>query len=162
MDNPNLTFRPMRRFKQQATEEECRAILQSAQRGFLAVHGEGGYPYALPINFAYHEDKVWFHCAMEGHKLDAIRTHDKVCFTVLNDGFRNEGEWWNNFTSVICFGRLRVVDDDQLKDKMLRVIGNKYFPEGYDIEHDIEKNAPSALILEMSIEHMTGKKVREK
>jgi len=152
----------MRRFKQAATEKECIELLETAQRGVLSVLGDGGYPYGVPLNFVYEDGKIYFHCAMEGHKLDAIRSSDKASFCVLSDASKNPGEWWNCFTSVICFGRVREVSDPAEHERLLRTLGKKYFPEGYDIDADMIKNAPRALVLELTIEHMTGKHVREK
>ena len=157
-----MEFRPMRRFKQAASLQECEAVLVSAQRGILAVHGENGYPYGLPVNYLYLDSRIYFHCAKAGHKLDAVRVDDKVCFTVLSEPVKNPGEWWNCFTSVICFGRISEVTDGQEKDRILRLIGAKYFPEGYDLEKDMASSAHNALIMEISIDHLTGKHVREK
>lgn len=157
-----MEFRPLRRFKQAAEIQECEAVLSSARRGILAVHGENGYPYGLPINYLLLGGKIYFHCARAGHKLDATRANDKVCFTVLSEPIKNPGEWWNSFTSVICFGRIAEVMDDQTKNRMLRLIGAKYFPEGYDLEGDMARNARNALIMEITIDHMSGKHVREK
>ena len=156
------TFRPMRRFKQQLPEEECVEILQKAYRGFLSVIGDGGYPYSVPINFLYKEGKLFFHCAVDGHKLDAIRVDDKACFTVIDEPQREPGDWWYHVRSVICFGRVHVLEDDDEKDSRLRQLGAKYFPDGYDMEADMQRNAPRAQVLVFSIEHMTGKRVREK
>lgn len=155
-------FRAMRRFKQEATEDTCIRLLETAARGILAVHGENGYPYGIPINFVYRAGNIYFHCAMAGHKLDAIRKDDKVCFTVLSEPVKNEGEWWNNVLSVVIFGRIREVNDKAEAEVILRAIGGKYFPEGYDIDHDIMKNGPRALVLELCIDHMSGKMVKEK
>lgn len=157
-----MEFRPLRRFKQAATPQECEAVLSSALRGVLAVHGENGYPYGLPVNYTYLGGKIYFHCAKAGHKLDAVRANDKVCFTVLSEPVKNPGEWWNCLTSVICFGHISEVTKEQEKDRLLRQIGVKYFPEGYDLEGDMAKNARNALIMEIKIDHMSGKHVREK
>ena len=156
------SFRPMRRFKQAASEQECTELLQSAQRGILSVLGDGGYPYGVPLNFLYEDGKIYFHCAMEGHKLDAVRSCDKASFCVLSEAHKNPGEWWNCFTSVICFGRVREISDPDEHERLLRALGKKYFPEGYDIDTDMVRNAPRALVLELTIEHMSGKHVREK
>ena len=161
MDNEQ-TFRPMRRFKQQITDDECLAILNSAYRGTLAVLGDGGYPYALPINFVFYEGKIYFHCAMAGHKLDAIRLCDKASFCVISEPLKEEGSWWYHVKSVICFGRICEINDPEQKEKLLRRLGEKYFPEGYDIDADMRKNSSQAIVLEFSIDHMTGKRVREK
>lgn len=157
-----MEFRPLRRFKQAAARQECEAVLSSARRGILAVHGENGYPYGMPINYMFLGGKIYFHCAKAGHKLDAIRANDKVCFTVLSEPVKNSGEWWNCFTSVICFGQISEVTDEQERDRLLRLIGSKYFPEGYDLEKDMANNARNALIMEITVDHMSGKHVREK
>lgn len=157
-----MEFRSLRRFKQAAAPQECESILSTAQRGILAVHGENGYPYGLPLNFLYLGGKIYFHCARAGHKLDAIHADDRVCFTVLSEPVKNPGEWWNCFTSVICFGRVREVFDDEEKDRLLRLLGAKYFPEGYDLEGDMARSARNALLMEITIDHMSGKNVREK
>lgn len=137
-------------------------MLSSAWRGILSVHGDNGYPYGVPVNFLYSEGKIYFHCAKAGHKLDAVRANDKVCFTVLSEPVRNPGEWWNCFTSVICFGHIAEVTDKQEADRLLRLIGAKFFPEGYDLEKDMRNNAPNALVMEITIDHISGKHVREK
>ena len=155
-------FRPLRRIKQTASQEECIALLESAPRGVLAVHGENGYPYGLPVNFVYLDGRIYFHCAKEGHKLDAIRANDKVSFTILSEPVRNDGEWWYCFTSVIVFGRISDINEPEKADMVLRALGSKYFPEGYDMETDIVRNGPHALILELTIDHVSGKHVREK
>ena len=155
-------FRPMRRSKQALPEEECFRILGNAYRGFLSVNGDGGYPYSVPINFVFEDGKLYFHCAKEGHKLDAIRVCDKACFTVLDEPEKEPGDWWYHVKSVICFGRVGIVDDEQERMDRLRSLAGKYFPAGYDTESDILRNGPKAEILAFTIEHISGKAVREK
>ena len=151
----------MRRARQQLTDQECSDILDKAYRGFLSVIGDGGYPYTVPINF-YHEDgKIYFHSAKEGHKIDALRTCDKACFTALAEPEKEPGDWWYHVRSVVCFGRIAFVEDAEEHLSKLRLIGGKYFPESYDMDSDIQKNGPRAAILDMRVEHMTGKRVKE-
>lgn len=77
-------FRPMRRFKQALPEEECLEVLKEGRRGTLALAGDEGYPYALPINYYFDpgSHRIYFHGAGEGHKIDALRRCDKVSFCV--------------------------------------------------------------------------------
>jgi len=157
-----MVFRPLRRFKQAASPQECEAVLASAPRGILAVHGCEGYPYALPLNYIYHDGRIYFHCAKAGHKLDAIRADDRVSFTVLSEPVRNPGEWWYCFTSVICFGRIAEVTDGGEALRILRLLAAKYFPEDYDTESDLARSAPHALVLALTPDHISGKHVREK
>lgn len=158
-----FVFRKMRRFRQQLTAEECCGILSTQPRGVLAVLGDGGYPYALPLDFYYDADSgnLVFHCAKEGHKLDAIRRCDKVSFCVMDEGFRREGEWALNIRSVIVFGRIRVVEDTDRATGMLRRLGLKYYPNPDDVEEEIRRDAARALILELVPDHVTGKLVNE-
>lgn len=158
----STTFRPMRRFKQALTEQECQEILTRAYRGILSVIGDGGYPYALPVNFLYADGHIWFHCALEGHKMDAIKACDKACFTVVDEPIKEENDWWYHVKSVICFGRVRVVTDEAEHMARLRQFGAKYFPEGYDIDSDMMKNGPRAAVLDFEVEHISGKRVKEK
>jgi len=162
MENKTTEFRPLRRIRQAAGEDECKSLLANAPRGILSVHGENGYPYGIPVNYIFIDDKIYIHGAKEGHKMDAILSDDKVAFTVLSEPVKNPGEWWNCFTSVICFGRIKVIEDPALSDSLLRSLGAKYFPEGYDIDGDMVRNAPRAAVLEITIDHMSGKHVREK
>ena len=152
----------MRRFRQQLPEEECVAILKEARRGFLSVIGEGGYPYAIPINFVYEDGHVYFHCAKQGHKMDAIKACDKACFTVINQPEQEPDDWWYHVKSVICRGRISETEDEAEHLSKLRLLGSKYFPEGHDMEEAIRRNGPRAAILDFRIEHMSGKYVREK
>ena len=154
-------FREMRRNAAQISDEECVKILNEAKRGVLAVFGDEDYPYTVPMNFVYSEGHIYFHCARSGHKLDSVRRHDKVSFCVLNDGVREENDWWYHFTSVIVFGRIREVDSEDERDRYLRLLGSKYFPSAKYLEKEMHA-APNAVVLDLEIEHMTGKAVREK
>ena len=101
-------FRPMRRYKQQVSDEACREILRREPRGVLSLLGDEGYPYGVPLDFWYDEahHAICFHGAKEGHKLDAMRRMDKASFCIWDQGFRKEGAWELNITSVIAFGRI--------------------------------------------------------
>lgn len=154
-------FRKMRRFKQQLDEERCIEILKNEPRGVLAVLGDEGYPYTLPLDFVYDDGKIYFHSAVEGHKVDAIRKCDKASFCVLDKGVQEDGDWAYYFDSVIAFGRIKIVEDRNIAEEKLRLLGLKYFPTAEMVEHDMAKNAKRALVLELSIEHMTGKHVHE-
>ncbi len=156
-------FRPMRRFKQQMTEEECVTLLKEEKRGILSVIGDDGYPYGVPLNFYYDEgtEQIYFHCAKEGHKLDAIRACDKVCFTVMNQGWKDEDGWSYHPSSVIAFGRARIVEDEEEKISSARNFGNKYFPTKDRTEEELAHSAVRMNMVAIRIEHMKGKLVHE-
>ena len=154
-------FREMRRFKQQLTAEECAEILRRERRGVLATLGDDGYPYAVPLNFVYEDGKIYFHCAGEGHKIDATRRCDKASFCVTEQGERAPGEWWFKVRSVIAFGRVRMLEDRDEVLSRVRALGLKYAAPDY-VEKEIQKDGKRVQCLELTIEHMTGKRVNEK
>ena len=155
-------FRTMRRHNQQLEREQCEQILERAPRGVLAVLGDDGYPYTVPLDFVYDQGRIYFHSAAEGHKIDAIEACDKASFCVLDEGVREEDDWWYHFNSVVAFGRIRRIADKDAMLSALRKLGNKYFPADYDTEADIARSFARVAVLELTIEHMTGKHVREK
>ena len=108
-------FREMMRFKQQLSQEECVTVLKEEPRGVLSVLGDDDYPYGMPINQYYCEEdgRLYFHSGMKGHKIDAMKRHDKASFCVYDSGFRREGEWALNIKSVIVFGRIHKVQDEE-------------------------------------------------
>jgi nitroimidazol reductase NimA-like FMN-containing flavoprotein (pyridoxamine 5'-phosphate oxidase superfamily) len=151
----------MRRYKQEIPKQECIDILIKQPRGVLAVHGEDGYPYAFPMNHIFINGKLYFHCAKEGHKIDALAVNNKVSFCVMDDGFRKEGEWALNIRSVVIFGRVKRIDDPTETLEITHQLGLKYYPTAESVNEEIRKAITKLLILELSIEHITGKLVNE-
>ena len=155
-------FRKMRRFKQALDEARCTDVLKNGVRGILAVNGDDGYPYTIPLNYVYDGGKIYFHSAVEGHKADAIRRDSRASFCVLEQLELSEDGWSYFFDSVVAFGRVRVVEDEAERIGKLRLLGQKYFPDVQMVESDISKNAHRALVLCLEIEHLSGKHVHER
>ncbi len=156
-------FRKMRRFKQELTKEECIEVLSNEPRGIMAFHGENGYPYAIPLNQFYdaEDGKLYFHGAKAGLKLDLIKENNKVCFTVLDKGFKKEGDWALNIKSVVCLGHIEVLDDHEKVLNQCRKLARKFNVSEAEIDEDIAKNANVVNMLVMTIDRMTGKLVNE-
>lgn len=157
-------FREMRRFKQKISRNECLEILRTEKRGVLSVVGDDGYPYSVPMNFYYDEEegKLYFHCAREGHKIDAINNCNKVCFTTWNSGHKKEGDWAYYVTSVIAMGRAELISDSDVIGDKLRKLALKYFPTAEEIEKVMASSASKVQMIVLNIEHLTGKLVHEK
>ena len=158
-------FRKMRRFRQQISEEECNEILREQPRGVLSMLGDDDYPYGIPLDHWLCEEngKLYFHCAKVGHKMDAVRKHDKVSYCVYDEGYRKEGDWALNIRSVVVFGRMRVVDDaeDELKRKIATGLSRKFTDDEAFLQKELVQSLPRAAFLELTPEHMTGKLVNE-
>lgn len=152
----------MRRKRQQLSNEECVNILRRATYGVLSVEGEGGYPYGVPVNFVFRNGKIYFHTAVSGHKIDAMRKHDKVCFTVVDKDDVVKEEYTTYFRSVIAFGRVRFISDEAEKRQTLAWLGARFNPGDDDgLAKEIAKGFNHLHMVEISIDHLTGKEAIE-
>ena len=155
-------FRKMRRFKQQISNEDCIRILREQPRGILSMIGENGYPYGIPMNHLYMDDgHIYFHSAKEGHKIDALAKCNKVSYCVYDEGYRRDGEWALNINSVVVFGRIDTVEDEEKKREICIRLVKKFTDDEDYLENELKNAFPRVNILELIPEHMTGKLVNE-
>ena len=156
-------FRELLRKKQQLTEEDCIDLLMRETRGVLSVLGDDGYPYGMPMNHYYcaEDGLIYFHCGKVGHRLDAIRGHDKVSYCVYDHGSREEGEWALHVKSVIVFGRITVIDDMAKIIPISAALSRKFTHDEAYIQREIAQYAANTLLLCLTPEHICGKSVTE-
>lgn len=151
-------FREMRRHNQQLTADECIEVLNRCTSGVLAVLGDDGYPYAVPLSYAYMDGCLWFHGALTGHKIDAIEGCSKVSFCVIDKDDVVPEKLTTVYRSVIAFGKAYVLDDERKIAQGARILGEKYLPGMHDrVESEIAQSMPKLTVIRMDIEHMTGK-----
>ena len=159
-------FREMRRIKQLLTKEETVAILKARTAGVLGVNGDGGYPYTVPVSYAFEEgadcDRLYFHCAYEGHKIDGIKQNDKVTFSVIDKDDVIQETFTTHFRSVSIFGRARILEDMEEKQHAMEIQVQKYSPDFVkEGKVEIEKAWSRLCVVEIKVEHMTGKAATE-
>lgn len=151
-------FRNMRRKKQLLTKEETIEILNSCTSGVLSVTGDDDYPYAVPVSYTFEDDKIFIHSALKGHKIDGIKRNDKVSFTVIEKDEIIQETFTSHFSSVIIFGRARILNDDKEKRSALESLVEKYSPDYLkEGQEEIQKDWNRVSLIEIEIEHMTGK-----
>ena len=144
----------MRRKRQQLSEAESIGILQKATSGTLALLGDNGYPYAVPISYIYHEGKLYFHSALSGHKVDAIRGCDKASFCVIEQDDVQPKKYTTFFRSVIAFGRIHIIEDENEKMTTARLLGNRYNPNDEEsLKKELEHGFARMLMIRFDIEH---------
>lgn len=158
-----MSFRSMRRGKQQLSNAECIDILSHGTSGVLAVSGDDGYPYAVPMSYLYHDGSIYFHCAKEGHKLDAVRACDKASFCVIEKDEIVPEAYTTYFRSVIAFGRAHVMESREEILSAIEMLGIKYAPNNTheQLEAEISGALDRMAMIELKIEHMTGKEAIE-
>ena len=156
-------FRELRRKKQLLPPEETSAVLSRGTSGVLALSGDDGYPYAVPISYVYDGEKIYFHCAKSGHKMDAIRRDERASFCVIDRDKVIPEEYTTYFRSVIVFGRVHVLEDEEEKRKGMEKLALRYYPD--DCEEGrrtaIDREWQPLCVLEMEIDHVTGKEAIE-
>jgi nitroimidazol reductase NimA-like FMN-containing flavoprotein (pyridoxamine 5'-phosphate oxidase superfamily) len=151
-------FREMRRTGKKRSNEEAEKILREVPYGTLALHGDDGYPYSLPVNHVYADGKIFFHCATAGHKIDAIRGDDRVSFSVVAQDEVVPAEFHTHFLSAVAFGRARVLSDDDAKRRALERILEKFAPDHMEAGRAyIESDFDDVAVVEITVEHLTAK-----
>ena len=156
-------FREMRRKRQALTQAQCQAILEQGSCGVLALSGDDGYPYAVPLSYLYHQGKLYFHCAKSGHKLDALRREPKASFCVVAQDQVAPLEYTTLYRSVIVFGRLRELEDDKEKRAAIEALALKYAPQDTPAhrEEAIQRDWGPLCVLELTPEHVSGKQGKD-
>lgn len=156
-------FRPMRRSRQALGIDACKEVLSRGTSGVLALLGDGGWPYAVPMSYAFDGEKLYFHCAREGHKLDAIRREARASFCVVDRDEVVPEEYTTYFRSVIAFGRVRVIEDEAQMRAAIELLARRYFPQdsAENRHRAIEREWVGLCMLEMDIEHLSGKEAVE-
>ena len=155
-------FRPMRRKERAISDDAAKALLQSERRGVLAVIGDNGYPYAVPVNFYYDGEKIYFHGARAGHKFDAICANDRVCFTVYGNESIKKEPWAPFVQSAVVFGRCRLCASSPETDALLRRFAMKYYPDESLVDREIAAAGKAVQLFEITVEHLSGKEIQEK
>lgn len=156
-------FNKMRRFRQLLSEEENVQILTAGTNGVLALCGDDGMPYAVPLSYVYDNGKIYFHGAKSGAKHDIIAQNNKASFCVVGQDQNVPEKFTTYFKSVIAFGKVSVVTDEDEIYHAVDILALKYSPSESDAARDAEiKREWNALcVLRLDIEEMTGKQAIE-
>ena len=155
----------MRRKNQALPPPDCDAILTAGSSGVLALCGEEGWPYALPISYAYHQaaGRLYFHCALEGSKLRAIARDCRASFCVIGEDQVVPERFTTHYRSVIAYGRMRTVEDTAEKLAAIRLLAEKYSPllPAEAREEEIRRGWDRLCVLAMDLTEITGKEAIE-
>ena len=157
-------FRPIRKKKNEISIDAAKELLRSSRRGVLAVNGDDGYPYGIPINYLYDEEneRIIFHGAKAGHKVDALQKNDKVCFTVFGNERIKEEAWAPFLQSVVVFGRCHLVESQEDTIALVKKFAAKYYPDMDMVNEEVVLSGRTVQMFEIQIEHLSGKEVQER
>lgn len=156
-------FREMRRKNQALSTEACGHILNMGSSGVLALSGDGGYPYAVPLSYVWDGESIYFHSAANGHKLDAIAGSPKASFCVVDKDQVVPEKYTTYFKSVIVFGQITVLEDREETVSALQKLAQKY-SHGMPLSAthaEITQSLPRLKVFRLIPEHITGKEAME-
>lgn len=154
-------FREMRRGNQLLSREDTIAVMERCTNGVMACLGDDGYPYAVPVSYVYYNNKIYFHSAKEGHKIDSIAKNPKVSFSVIDEDKIVSGEFTTYFRSVIAFGKVRIVEGDERLEAFRALVEKYSGDQPEEAKHKEITGCTRAYIIAIDIEHMTGKEAIE-
>ncbi len=132
-------------------------ILQQGEYGVLSTVDADGQPYGVPLNYAFKDNCLYFHCALQGHKLDNLIANEKVSFCVVGRTRVVPVEFTSEFESVIVRGMASVVFEDEKYEALVSLIekySTAFVEEGRKY---IEKLDSRTKVVKIEIESMTGK-----
>lgn len=151
----------MRRNEKAIPKEECLEALAAAEYGVLSTVSTDETPYGVPMNFAYADGAIYFHCALQGHRLENLAKNKNGCLTVVDSVQLMPEKFSTKFRSVIVFGPVSIAEGKEEKLKGIRAIAQKFSPQ---YQKEGEEYIASAFdnmhVLKMDIEKMTGKATR--
>ena len=150
-------FKEMRRKEKKMSNEEIIEFLKSGEEGVLATIGKDNYPYAVPLNYAYHDNGIYFHCATSGHKVDNINHNSKVSFCVVKDTQIVSEDFSTKFKSVVLFGTAQEMHGDEKEEGLMvlvRRLSSAHIKAG---EKYIKNAIDKTKVFKINIEHKSGK-----
>ncbi len=151
-------FAKMRRFKQELGQKEIERILKDNTSGVLFVIDENGDPYSVPLSYIFYNGSIYFHSAKSGHKINAINNCKKSTFCIIDKDDVKPEKFTTFYKSVIAFGNVEIVNDDEETFFAIKNISKKYYPDHNDeLQAEIEKSKYKFVIIKFNIEHITGK-----
>lgn len=147
------------RLKENALDDiKTKAILSKGSYGVLSTMGEDGYPYGVPLNYAYQENCICFHCAQKGHKLENLSFNDKVSFTVVTRSDVLANKFDTDYESAVAFGTAIEVTERSEKEAILISIINKYSAEFMKAgKNYMQKHWGDTKVYKVEIDYLTGK-----
>lgn len=152
-------YKEMRRKEKKMSVDEAKTLLGEAEVGRLAM-SLNDEPYVVPVTFVYFNEKIFFHCAREGKKIDYVSANAKVCFEVDEFLDVKTGDNPCNYTlmyrSVIAYGTAVFVEDVGEREEALTRLVKKY---GGPVRVPFDKKMlERTLIVAINVDWLTGKK----
>ena len=149
----------MRRKDRETDKNFALEVIDRCEYGVLAMSRLNGEPYCIPLSIVRRNSYIYFHCAMEGEKIENLRHSQKVCMTCVGNVKSIESKFTTSYESAVIFGTAEEVSENNEKIEALRLICQKYAPTNMDNFDDaIDRSLSRTGIWKVKIETVTGKR----
>lgn len=148
-------FEEMRRKKSEMLKEDTYKLLKECKEGVLGTIGTNGYPHTVPLNYVLYKDKIYFHSAKQGFKMNNIMFNPNVSFTAFDNIEIIEERFTTNYQSVIIYGQAKIIPGNkEILMELIKKYSSEFIKEGTQY---VEASFTSTYLVEITIEHITGK-----
>lgn len=147
----------MRRSDKALSYDAAVKILHEGEYGVLSTVDDDGQPYGVPLNYSLQENCLYFHCALEGHKLDNLLINEKASFCVVGRTKVLPAEFTTEYESVIVSGRAAVVYGEEKNKALVSLVGkysSEFVEEGLKYIETLDNETK---VVRIEINAMTGK-----
>jgi nitroimidazol reductase NimA-like FMN-containing flavoprotein (pyridoxamine 5'-phosphate oxidase superfamily) len=147
----------LRRKERALTESEATVILERGEYGILSTCDPDGWPYGIPLSYCLENNAIYFHCAVEGHKLNNIAADSRVSFCVVGKTEVLPDQFATRYESVVISGKVKEALDgekQQALEGLLAKYSAAFRSPGLDY---IEAKRELTKVFKVSIEAICGK-----
>lgn len=149
----------MRRKDRELQEAQAWEVVDGCDRCVLAMTEADGTPYAVPLNFAREGERLYFHSARTGHKLDCLRENSRVCVVCVAEGTEiDQPRLTTRYASAILRGTAAEVTEPMEKVHALRLLCQKLAPENPEGQGDFQSCLGRTAVWCITVETITGKR----
>jgi hypothetical protein len=153
-------MKPVRRKDREIEASEAFNLLSTCRYGFLSTVDKDGQPYGVPMNYAYKNNSIYFHCAWSGHKIENIETNPKVSFCVVGNTNVLPDEFSIKYESAMAFGIASEVEGEERSQALLLLL-EKYSPDFIEEgKNYIAQKDKATKVIKIEIDHISGKSRR--
>lgn len=149
---------PLRRKDRLRTQEEARAIMESCDFAVLSTTDNENMPYGVPVSVVLEENRLYFHCAKTGRKLENIQQNPHVCLTFAKVHLVDGENFTTRYESVIAEGTASFIEEETEKCHALQLLCRRYTQHSdEEIDAYIQRYFAQTGVVRVDLESISAK-----
>lgn len=148
----------MRRSEREQGTEFIHRVMDSCEYMVLSMTGADGLPYCVPLTPVRSGEEVYFHCAPEGEKIEALRANPKVAMAFVGEAEAVPRKFTARYASVLARGTAREVTEEAERMEAMRLLCLRHCPADMDRFEEVVKAWLSrTAVWKIHVDAATGK-----